>query len=102
MNGPIVSVIVICCFLSTVNSIPNDYWTERAQILVAEQNSMLGGQLVLKNDERIVNDILMAKKRAEFESGLFLFFFFLYLTCYTFSNNNFYTLRNLINDNDDG
>lgn len=77
MNGPIVSVTVICFFLCTVNSIPDDYWTARAKILVGEQISMLGGQLDLKNDERIANDILMVKKRAELESGLFLFFFFL-------------------------
>ncbi|XP_046813395.1 adenosine deaminase 2-like [Vespa crabro] len=69
MNGPIVLVIVICCFLCTTNSIPYDYWKIRAEILTAEQNSMLGGQLDLKYDEYIANDFLMAKKRAEFENA---------------------------------
>ncbi|KAL2725889.1 adenosine deaminase 2-like [Vespula maculifrons] len=69
MNGLIVSVIVIFCFLYTANSIPYDYWTARAQILTSEQKSMLGGQLDFKHDERIANDFLMTKKRAEFENA---------------------------------
>lgn len=85
MNGLIVSVIVIFCFLYTANSIPYDYWTARAQILTSEQKSMLGGQLDFKHDERIANDFLMTKKRAEFENGLFVILYIFFLTLILFT-----------------
>lgn len=69
MNKSIILVIVIFCFSCTVNSTSLDYWTLRAQIIENEQRSTLGGQLEFEHGERIVNDFLMSKKRAEFENG---------------------------------
>ncbi|XP_015176244.1 PREDICTED: adenosine deaminase CECR1-like [Polistes dominula] len=66
MNNLIILISVIFGLLSTVNSTPFDYWKLRAQIIENEQKSTLGGQLEFNHGEKIANDFLMSKKRAEF------------------------------------
>ena len=56
------------------SSAVEDYWAERARIVSREENTMLGGHLVLEKNEIFVNKSLMAAKKREFDEGNLKFF----------------------------
>lgn len=58
------------CFRIVETSGANDYWSERAKILMDEENSMLGGDLKFEGRERLANEVLMRAKHKEVDDGL--------------------------------
>lgn len=47
----------------------SDYWSQRADMIEAEDKLALGGRLQFQQGERIVDDILMSAKREELSQG---------------------------------
>lgn len=47
----------------------DDYWTERAKILLTEEKMMLGGDLKFQYKERLANLVIMDAKHKEIEEG---------------------------------
>ncbi len=48
---------------------PRDFYSDRDEILAAEELEFLGSDIVLNNDESQANDTLMRLKHAELDSG---------------------------------
>lgn len=49
-----------------------DYWMERARILVEEENRALGGDLKFEGNELVASNVLVDAKQQEIDDGLFI------------------------------
>jgi hypothetical protein len=61
--------IVSSCYGYALVSLGDEYWTQRASILLEEEARMIGGDLVFEEKERLANQILMKAKQKEIDDG---------------------------------
>lgn len=71
MNGFIKVGLFIQLILNSLEAMPiEEYWSQRAVLLRAEETIAIGGNLSFEAGERSANDLLMSLKREEIDDGM--------------------------------